>query len=136
MTLEERFWPKVDFLGPNGCWNWSAALSPTGYGRIGLTRQRGHVGAHRVAWSLVHGPIPAGLEIDHLCHNRRCVNPGHLQLVTHAENMRRQLRALSPTCARGHRYGDNKDPLRRRVCLECCRIRDRKRRPRKTEAGR
>ncbi len=91
-TREERFWAKVDRSGPGGCWLWTASTRE-GYGYFGLGRRdEGMVDAHRFAYELLVGPIPAGLEIDHLCRVRRCVNPPHLEAVTSAENKRRALR--------------------------------------------
>lgn len=90
MTREERFWAKVDRSGD--CWRWTGALARGGYGfavvgsRDDPQRYRN---AHRFAYELSVGPIPEGLELDHLCRNRRCVNPAHLEPVTHSENMRR-----------------------------------------------
>lgn len=88
---EERFWTKVDrSTGPDACWHWLAGISAaTGYGNIwwlGRTQS-----AHRVAYTLLRGPIPPALTIDHLCRVRHCVNPAHLELVTQAENNRRIL---------------------------------------------
>ena len=76
--LPERFWNKVNKT--EGCWLWTAALSH-GYGRFG----KGGA-AHRLAWEDRNGPIPEGLVLDHLCRVPRCVNPEHLEPVTHREN--------------------------------------------------
>jgi len=115
---EARFWAKADRSGgPESCWPWiSTSVSQRGYGHFWLngTTHR----AHRVAYELTHGPIPEGLMPDHLCHtrdtecpggndclHRRCINPAHLELVTHAENVERMrltpgLRAKRITAAR------------------------------------
>lgn len=93
---EGRFWSKVDkagplpkwapFLGP--CWLWTGHLDRYGYANFGLGKHR-MVKVHRFAYELLVGPIPEGLEIDHLCRVRHCVNPAHMEPVTHAENMAR-----------------------------------------------
>lgn len=84
--LPDRFWRKVQKTP--GCWRWTGAIQSAGYGSIGLGE--GRVGsAHRVAYELLVGPIPPGLTIDHLCRNTWCVNPAHLEAVTHQENVRR-----------------------------------------------
>lgn len=102
VSVEERFWSKVDKSGD--CWLWTKALDPAGYAFIGIDGQG--VRAHRWAWESVNGPIPEGLEIDHLCRVRHCVNPDHLEPVTHAENMIRAAEArIPPThCIRGHEF--------------------------------
>lgn len=72
-----------------GCWLWTGALDRHGYGRFNLNPEKESVLAHRVAYELVHGAIAAGLEIDHLCRVLSCVNPAHLEAVTHKTNMHR-----------------------------------------------
>lgn len=83
--LADRFWEKVA-KSPE-CWLWTGHTNEKGYGYASVNRR--HVGAHRVSWELHHGPIPDGLEIDHLCFTRACVRPDHLEPVTHLENLRR-----------------------------------------------
>ena len=90
-TPEQRlvaFWAKVDRRGPNECWPWLASASIGG--RYGAAWWEGRMRpAHRVAYELLVGPIPIGLELDHLCSRTVCVNPAHLEPVTHRENTRR-----------------------------------------------
>ena len=83
---------------PTGCWLWTGALDRDGYGRHGGSF------AHRAVWEMVEGPIPAGLEMDHLCFVRCCVNPSHLEPVTRLENNRRagERRKNTPLCPNGH----------------------------------
>lgn len=82
-TVAERFWECVDKSGD--CWLWTAALKGDGYGS--LLHNGSIKTAHRVAYELTHGPIPDGLDLDHMCHNKRCVRPEHLRPVTHGQNM-------------------------------------------------
>lgn len=74
-----------------GCWNWTRSLMPTGYGHLTINNEQ--VLAHRFLYESMCGPIPKGLDLDHLCENPRCVNPTHLEPVTHAENCRRGKRS-------------------------------------------
>lgn len=100
--LAERFWEKVDTSGgPDACWPWTGAINKqTRYGVLWNTGERA---THRIAYTLAVGPIPEGKEIDHVkargCTMRHCVNPAHLEVVTHAENMRR---ARKSHCKYGH----------------------------------
>lgn len=83
LTFEQRFWQKVDKSGQ--CWTWTAAISEDdGYGRFGIGRSTKL--SHRVSFELSGGTIPVGMEVDHICHNRTCVNPAHLRVVTSQKN--------------------------------------------------
>lgn len=86
MSIEDRFWAKVDKQeGDDPCWFWTACLSHAGYGRLG--RGKGVVLAHRFAYELLVGPIPEGMELDHRAScAKRCVNPAHLRPTTHKQN--------------------------------------------------
>lgn len=134
-SLEERFWPKVQVKGPDECWEWTAATAGDGYGTF-----RSHnrmEGAHRVAYELIVGSIPQGLEIDHLCRNPICVNPQHLEPVTHKVNLLRGVGVMAQNsrkthCVRGHPYDtiNTRIGTKGRSCRACHRIWDRVRRPR------
>lgn len=125
MSTDERFWAKADrSAGTDGCWPWIGAIWSRGYGSV-RRAQRSKL-AHRVAYELMVGPIPVGLTLDHLCRNRRCVNPGHLDPVSLAVNI---LRGIGPTadnarksaCIAGHPFdGSNTYRLgSRRQCRAC-----------------
>lgn len=83
---ERRFWSKVDASGD--CWEWTGGRTDTDYGLFNVDRRM--VKAYRFSYELLVGPIPDGLEIDHLCRMRHCVNPDHLEPVTRSENNRRR----------------------------------------------
>lgn len=82
------------------CWVWSGCISENGYPRAGVVASCGSQMAHRIFWERDNGPVPAGLDLDHLCRNRACVNPVHLEPVTRSQNLRRSplvgKRKLSP----------------------------------------
>ncbi|MFT9670521.1 HNH endonuclease signature motif containing protein [Streptomyces rhizosphaericola] len=106
-TPASRFWSRVikagtlaPMLGP--CWTWSGYRDRNGYGQFTLHGRT--YPAHRYAYMQLVGPIPAGLVIDHLCRNPSCVNPAHLEPVTHAENMRRSEPAMRTHCIHGHEF--------------------------------
>jgi hypothetical protein len=86
-TGAARLWAAVDKLGPDDCWEWKGARNRSGYGFLHFRGKS--QGAHRVAYELTHGKIPEGIELDHLCRNRLCCNPAHLEPISHDENMRR-----------------------------------------------
>jgi hypothetical protein len=130
----ERFWPKVDKNGPNGCWVWTASKCSAGYGRFVPVFYQSPQLAHRYAYELLVGPIPEGLQIDHLCRNPSCVNPTHLEPVTQLENVRRGDAGKNQTskthCPRGHEYTEEnvyRVPSRPngRQCRACRRERNR-----------
>ncbi len=107
-TTEERFFAKVVKTG-TGCWLWTAAKNDDGYGLFSGRPGGGTVRAH--IWSYEHavGPVPDGLQLDHLCRKRSCVNPAHLEPVTSAENTMRgeslqAVNAAKTHCKRGHEF--------------------------------
>lgn len=131
----EKFWERVP-VGP-GCWEWAGSVSATGYGKFYVDGPRL---AHRVAYELTRGPIPDGLQIDHLCRNRRCVNPAHLEAVTQRVNILRgegpcAKHARKTQCINGHDLSPENLYFYRqangdhtRVCRTCVRIRNHRRR--------
>ena len=115
----KRFWSKVDLSG--SCWLWLGGKTGCGYGAFWLNGKT-HL-AHRISWMLAGNVMPEPLCIDHLCRNRSCVNPGHLELVTIGENLRRG-KAVILSCPKGHPYDESntyKRPsgTRSRGCREC-----------------
>jgi len=102
-TVEERFWLRVEGDDALGCWSWNGEHGPTGYSVFSIAKGRA-ARAHRFSYEALIGPIPEGLSLDHLCRDRGCVNPYHLEPVTHLVNVRRgaSCRATDEVCAHGH----------------------------------
>lgn len=118
-----RFWVKVEKT--DGCWLWRARIDRLGYGQFGWRsgpNPRPFVLVHRFAYELVIGPIPDGLELDHLCRVRHCCNPDHLEPVTHAENMRRSAGALKTHCKNGHEFTPENTAPQKGSSGRSCRI--------------
>lgn len=135
-STEERFWAKVNRT--DGCWEWAASKQSAGYGQFFLEGKM--ILAHRYAYESAVGVIEAGLQLDHLCRNRACVNPLHLEPVTQQDNLARGeigVHNSSKTrCPAGHQYVAGNTyiyPNGRRACLECSRDSGRRYRARKRE---
>lgn len=149
----DRFWSKVDKTDADDCWLWMGARNPGGYGLIWW--EGGPRKAHRVAYELLVGPIPGGLQLDHTCHtndlectggvtceHRACCNPAHLEPVTNRENSLRGTsfaanNARKTHCPQGHEYTPQNTYLLqgRRYCRACNR-KDRRRQKRTTKKER
>jgi hypothetical protein len=124
-----------------GCIVWTGSKNDRGYGHIDVNGQRQYT--HRLSYELHVGPIPDGLVIDHLCRNRACLNPHHLEPVTQGENTRRGERAQRTHCPQGHPYDEANTYVKRRVngaahrnCRECSREQGRARYATRTHCDR
>lgn len=128
-TLQQRFWSKVE-LKESGlitdCWEWTACKDNDGYGRLYVSKNK-NILPHRLSYELFNNKISKNKEIDHLCSNPSCVNPAHLESVTHKENLERSnnigLHLKSKKeCPKGHPYSgdnltiDNAGSRRCRIC--------------------
>ncbi len=122
----ERFLAKVEFTDM-GCWLWKGSKDKDDYGRFEVNKKPAL--AHRFSYEYFCGPIPDDLEPDHLCRNHPCVNPDHLELVSHGENIRRgdlkamgNPRRIKDHCPKGHPYNKENtyiDRRGKRNCREC-----------------
>lgn len=120
--IEHRIMDK--FLVGDGCWIWTAMRDKRGYGRIASGTKYGiPLLAHRVMYEMLVGPVPDGLELDHLCRVTSCVRPDHLEPVTHRENMARGEWATKTHCPAGHEYNEEntmrRSNRRSRECRAC-----------------
>lgn len=127
VSIEERFFSKVKKTA--GCWEWLGAKS-SGYGSFALKSGQ-TIAAYRWSFEFIKGPVPHGLQLDHLCRNRGCVNPEHLEIVSQRTNV---LRGLCPPainsrkthCIKGHAFTSSNTYQRKngggRKCRECMRI--------------
>lgn len=116
----------------SGCWLWDGYITPKGYGTVRFNGK--NVRAHRLSYELHIGAIPKGLQLDHLCRVRHCINPAHLEPVTLQENLRRGLgginNAIKTHCPHGHPYDRANTRTRRRgrgtgrLCRACSRLRN------------
>jgi hypothetical protein len=130
IDVMDRFWAKVLIDAETDCWNWNASTDHGGYGQF-WADGRLHI-AHR--WSFEHfqDKIPSGLDVDHLCRNRACVNPAHLEPVTRSVNLRRGVSAQASKthCKYGHEFTpENTKRLPAsgyRMCRRCIRERARR----------
>ncbi|MDE2097003.1 MAG: HNH endonuclease [Patescibacteria group bacterium] len=124
--ISPRLEAKIERIPESGCWLWTAALQSNGYG---YTRDSSGMRlAHRAVYTALRGPIPAGLDLDHLCRVRCCVNPAHLEPVTRQVNLLRgtpgawmkRVAASRNACAAGHEYTPENTRMRGKTRL--CRI--------------
>jgi len=124
-SVEERFWEKVDKGVADGCWNWTGALTSSGYGNFGINRV--NFIAHRLSYEWLVGEIKENLDLDHLCRNRRCVNPNHLEPVTRRVNLLRgntipAEHSKKTHCPQGHAYTKENTYIYPKTNSRYCRI--------------
>lgn len=143
-SVAHRFADKVDVRGPDECWPWTAGANERGYGVFGWPSGSSIV-ASRFSYVHLVGPVD-GLDVDHLCRNHPCVNPRHLEAVTHQVNMQRGVKRVRTAthCKHGHEYtpentGWYTHPRSGRIsrkCRECARLSESYRRSRRAPTGR
>lgn len=127
ISIADHIKANIKIIRRTGCWEWQRCIHPSGYGRIGIDYKVFYV--HRISYELFVGKIPKGLDLDHLCRNRRCCNPEHLEPVTRSVNLRRgagpkiiALLALKKThCPKEHPY-NKENTMRDSAGYRACRI--------------
>jgi hypothetical protein len=130
-SIIERFLQKIQ-VSDSGCWDWVGYRDRDGYGRVTINKVP--YGTHRIIYEYYHGQICPDLVIDHLCKNRKCVNPTHLEQVTNKENLRRSpctstLNSAKTHCIHGHEFNDKNTryrPTGGRSCRICAALQARK----------
>ena len=141
-TPLERFWTKFQKM-PSGCWEWQGYRDRDGYGQFNVYRRQ-RMQAHRYSYEMIVGPIPDGLQIDHLCRNTSCVNPAHLEPVTCQVNLLRgetfqAKNAVKTHCPRGHEYTEDNTYRAKngsRSCRACIKMYPKWRAEREMSGGR
>ena len=120
MNFEHR----IERVPESGCWIWMGTITGRGYGNVRIDSR--YIGAHRAVYQHLRGQIPRGHELDHLCRVRCCVNPEHLEAVTHQVNMMRSFAATKTHCKYGHEitkenteYVSKGGDRRARRCKKC-----------------
>lgn len=121
----DRLLEKITKNPDTGCWEWQASLDKNGYGQFSING--GVKRSHAIAYELLKGPIPDGHEPDHTCRNRRCINPDHLEPVTHRINIHRGnspmgINARKTHCTRGHPLSEENTWINKRgnrSCKQC-----------------
>lgn len=120
--IEERYWENVEFRATSKCWRWLGTIRPDGRPQIGEGGKYGKTKtAFRIGYELAFGPIPEGMDLDHLCNNSWCVNPNHCWPVTPKENRGRREREKTH-CPQGHEYNEKNTYYRadgHRQCRVC-----------------
>ncbi len=128
----EKFLERVEPEPNSGCWLWIGHVNDNGYGLFHLNGR--NVRAHRFAYEHYRGPVPEGLDLDHLCRNRACCNPDHLEAVTRQINIKRGAIGSKTHCVRGHEFTKENTGTRTerrhggRYCRACAREKEQRRR--------